>query len=1115
MADQEGSEGRALDADEAPSLAEEQQPAEARQGAPSGLLDSSIIQSMRLDWEVVAWGAILVLAVVTRFYDLGARGMSHDESLHAVYSHELYRSGSYQHNPMMHGPFLFHANALIYYLIGASDATSRVMPALAGIGAIGMAWFYRRWLGRLGALFAGMMLLVSPSLLFHSRYIRNDIYIVFIAMIWVYGIFRFVEDRRMKWLYLTVAAMALGFATKENQFMSGAIFGAFLVAAALWRRFRAREPVRLSPYADLAVLFFTLVLPFTAPFGHLLLGWDALAYATTEDLAKSALFVLLMTAVSLMIAMFWFVVLKNNNKGNGAAAAEEEEQSLTFGNWAALMGLFWAIEIVLFTTFFTNAVNGLATGVVGSLGYWLAQQEVQRGSQPWYYYLLQALLYEILPLFLSLGALSLLAWRTAVRNWRRAKSDEEEVQVDKESSPVEEPGSPSTAYASGADQPNVLVRPYVIAFLAWWMVAAWLAYSYAGEKMPWLMTHLAQPMALIGAWWCARLVRRINWEELRATYGWWVFALLPALLFIVATLFSSFPEGGRELDALAQTARFIPVLVASVAVIALVVVAFVRYGWRQILRLTAVVAAALLFLLTIRFSYLLTYLNYDMATEYLVYAHASPDVKVALDEIERISERTVGEREIQVAYDDDVAWPMTWYMRFYPNALFYGANPSGDSMESPIILVGDKNYAKVEPFVARDYVSRSYRLIWWPEESYKGLWDGDRQQHRGLSFSQIWDALSDPEKRNRLWQIFFYRNHPDRSLTAWPHVEEFRMYVRKDIANLVWDLDAIPTAASDPTFNYSEIERTASGLYSGAFAGVPLTAPRAVTVGPDARRYILDTGNNRVVVLNPDGSLALAFGSTCLLSDEVGTGCLDPDGAGPLETGDGQFREPWGIAVAADGTIFVSDTWNGRIQAFDSSGNFLNKWGFFGTVSGDYADPFVLFGPRGLAIHPSGNLLVADTGNKRILEFTPDGEFVRQAGGGGVLLGYFDEPVDVAVHPTTGLILVSDAWNSRIQVLSSDLQALSEWPMPTWDSDKVWDKPYLAAANDGTVYATDPQFAQVFVISADGIVRASFGRYGSELNHFAKPNGIAIDPLSGEILVADADNNRILIFGSG
>ena len=80
---------------------------------------------------------------------------------------------------------------------------------------------------------------------------------------------------------------------------------------------------------------------------------------------------------------------------------------------------------------------------------------------------------------------------------------------------------------------------------------------------------------------------------------------------------------------------------------------------------------------------------------------------------------------------------MTWYMRFYPNAIFYGANPSSESMTSPIILVGNKNYAVVEPYVARDYVSRTYRLIWWPEESYKGVWDGDSQKHRGLTFAQM------------------------------------------------------------------------------------------------------------------------------------------------------------------------------------------------------------------------------------------------------------------------------------------------------------------------------------------------------------------------------------------
>ena len=1109
MAEEVKSEDASLSAEDAPVSIEEQPSTSAQEpAAPSLLLDSTLFQSLRLDWEVLAWAAILIVAVVTRFYALGERVMSHDESLHAVYSLELYRSGSYQHNPMMHGPFLFHANALIYFLFGVSDATTRVMPALAGIGSIVMAWFYRRWIGRLGAFMAGLLMLVSPSLLFHSRYIRNDIYIVFFAMIWVYGMFRFVEERKMKWLYLTVGAMALGFVTKENQFMTGTIFGVFLVGAALWRWLTGRERILRGPFADLAVLFLTLVLPFTAPFGHRLLGWDALAHSTAEDLAKSALFVLLMSAFSVMIAMFWFVVLKNGSRGNGISHTDGPEQSITFTNWATLMGMFWAIQIVFFTTFFTNSADGLATGVVGSLGYWLDQQEVQRGSQPWYYYLLQGLLYEILPIFLSLGGITLLLWR-GVKNIRRSRAQEEE-----ETLAEEEPESLNAEAAAEDYQPALSARPYVILLLAWWTIAAWLAYSYAGEKMPWLMSHLAQPMALLGAWWCARQVKRIDWKEVRATHGWWVLALLPALLFMLAALFVSFPLGGREVDALARTVRFIPVIGAILVLLFLVGLAFVRYGWQQILRMAAVVAAALLFLLTIRFSYLLTFLNYDMATEYLVYAHAAPDVKVALEEIDKISERTVGEREIQVAYDDDVAWPMTWYMRFYPNAIFYGANPSSESMTSPIILVGNKNYAVVEPYVARDYVSRNYRLIWWPEESYKGVWDGDSQKHRGLTFAQMWGALTDAERRNRLWQIFFYRNHPDRSLTAWPHVEDFRMYVRKDIANLVWDLNVAPAAAESPRFDYTEIERSATGVYSGPYADLPLIAPRALTVGPDARRYILDTGNNRVIVLSPDGSFELTFGSSCFLDDVVNSGCVDLDGGGPLEMGDGQFREPWGVAVAADGTIFVADTWNGRIQAFDRAGNFLHKWGVFGTVSGENGDPFVLFGPRGLTMLPSGNLLVADTGNKRLIEFTPGGEYVRQVGGGGIILGHFDEPVDVTVHPPTGLILVSDAWNRRIQVLTADLQPLTEWPMPTWESDQIWDKPYLAAGADGMIYASDPQYAQVLIISADGVVRASFGRYGSELNRFAKPTGIAIDPLTGEILIADAENNRILVFGN-
>src|SRR3989304_1631688 len=55
--------------------------------------------------EIAIFAVVILLAFVTRFYSLGLRVMSHDESLHTYFSWLLYRGKGYQHSPMMHGPF--------------------------------------------------------------------------------------------------------------------------------------------------------------------------------------------------------------------------------------------------------------------------------------------------------------------------------------------------------------------------------------------------------------------------------------------------------------------------------------------------------------------------------------------------------------------------------------------------------------------------------------------------------------------------------------------------------------------------------------------------------------------------------------------------------------------------------------------------------------------------------------------------------------------------------------------------------------------------------------------------------------------------------------------------
>ncbi|MEZ4638444.1 MAG: TIGR03663 family protein [Caldilineaceae bacterium] len=451
--------------------------------AEQSWLDKSVGALVRVNWETVAWVALMLITVVTRFYDLGARAMTHDESLHAVYSFELYKTGNYIHNPMMHGPFLFHANALIYAIFGVTDATTRIIPALSGLGMVAMAWAFRRWLGKTGALLVGVLFVISPSILFHSRYIRNDIYIALSAMVWIYGMFRYLEDRQVRWLYVMVLGMVFGFVSKENQFMSGALFGAFTGAVALWRWWRNGEGLNRSVFADLAVLMLTLVLPFTSPFGYLVgehfLGWETVNWssftASAPMLLEFTVMVVLATALATGIAYYWY----------GIARAGDERPRLTFAAWGGLMLTFWAIAIIFFTTFFTNPVNGLATGIVGSLGYWLAHQEVQRGSQPWYYYGIVAVLYEFLPLILSAGGTVALISGLLRKDWRVAPDHDL-------------PASVVNAETRPDFIAPAMVRRILLVFLLWWIIGAWGAYSYAGEKMPWLLTHMAQPMALLG-----------------------------------------------------------------------------------------------------------------------------------------------------------------------------------------------------------------------------------------------------------------------------------------------------------------------------------------------------------------------------------------------------------------------------------------------------------------------------------------------------------------------------------------------------------------------------------------------------------------------------------------
>ena len=113
-----------------------------------------------------------------------------------------------------------------------------------------------------------------------------------------------------------------------------------------------------------------------------------------------------------------------------------------------------------------------------------------------------------------------------------------------------------------------------------------------------------------------------------------------------------------------------------------------------------------------------------------------------------------------------------------------------------------------------------------------------------------------------------------------------------------------------------------------------------------------------------------------------------------------------------DGTVYVVDMGNHRIQKFDTSTNFLpqllGKWGTKGQ------EPGQLWNPWGVTVDRDGFVYVTDTGNHRIQKFDRDGNFETQWGGFGGGRGQCNFPYGIAVD-RRGAIFVLDSSNFRVQ----------------------------------------------------------------------------------------------------
>lgn len=1123
---------------------------------------------------------ILITAVLSRFIMLGERVMSHDEVNHVVPAYTFYQGGGYRYDPVTHGPLQFHLIAFSYTLFGDSDFSARIPDALFGIAIVAFAIFaYKRYLGRVGSLVAGFLFTISPFISFYSRYTRNEIHIVFWGMALIWGVLRYLEFGRKRTLLFITVITALHFTDKATSYIFTAelliflavifisrllkrpwqskqfktiflvialitlilglvVFGVsyqalsnapttegdegvgvmiselpastrlligglvlgLLVGLALATVFLIKgvgwQGVRDERAFDLLIMQGIIVLPLLAALPMDILGFNPLDYST-NGIITSVLFILPLFVIAALIGIWW-----------------------NWKVWALNIGIFWGIFIIFYTTLFTQG-SGFAMGLMGALGYWIAQQGVTRGTQPLYYYaLVQIPMYEFLPAFGTLiaAAMSL----PLLTKFFKSHKESEEIPAETEDQEAfEEPESAlkelneTEVYQQDepalqapqsriVDNEGEVRQPPVLALLLYWSVMSLFAFSFAGERMPWLTTHIAMPLILTSGWSIGRLLESFEWENFKKNRGWLVI-LIGGLFFL--TTFRTFavllgptpPFQGNELTQLEATSTFLLAFISMIASAVGLYFLLAKWSLKQIGKLALMLFILILAGITIRTSFRANFILYDTAKEFLVYAHAARDPKDVLAQVEEISHRLTGGKDIKVAYDNDLLYPYWWYFRDYPNKIWYADNPTRDLQDAPIILVGSGNYTAIEPVVGDDYIQFEFHRLWWPSQAYYNL-----------TFERAWNALTNPAMRGALWEIWFNRNYQPYAelanvntltLANWQPSDSFRMYIRKDIVSQIWEFGASPVnlePAVDP-YEANTIDLQADQIL-GPNADYQFDTPRDIAYAPDGTLYIADANNHRIVHIDTEGQLLHTFG-------EFGASDYN---ANTLASS-GTFNEPWGVAVGPDGSVYVADTWNNRIQKFSANGEFVTMWGQFGAAESAYH----FWGPRGVAVDDQGRVFVTDTGNKRVVIFDSDGNHLADFGGAGLGVGQFDEPVGIDVDDQ-GRVYIADTWNKRIQIMLSQGDSLSfpthiTWDVDAWYSESLENKPFLAVDSNYNTYVADPVMGRVLVFDLQGTFQLTWGSFGSGPSEIGIVGGITVDE-QDRVWVSDSRNNRLMRF---
>ena len=1009
---------------------------------------------------IVAFGAFI------RLYSLDWMAFHHDESIHAYYSYKIFSGDltAYKYDPTYHGPFLYHTTALLFLLFGDNDFTARLPQVGFGMLMFYFVWRLKPWIGSAGVLATMILIAASPTLTYFSRFARGDTFVACDALAIVVFALEYMRSRKEKHLLWLSFFLALLYCTKENSYMIGFTLGSFIVFYGFYyflsypKEGRKRALVVLfdeqasflkiiTLYAVYSFFAFSLV--------HYVVKHSQLPPNLDEMSKLQALIDILRTtwnsyvsahpgvvpfwilgAVVITFGLFslygWIRRWANPQPETGTFYEQFSRRNVTV---LACVLLILTIYTLLFSTLGTNP-GGLKAGVIDYLSYWMYQQEKPRIAGPASYFIPRLLVYEFGAVLFAilafvvytlngLGRVNFLAfqvafWASVRFYWLVVLSKEPLIHnllvwlificialallllkrilgifsfVPKE---LQEEKS-----AESSPEPAIKPDGLRIFFL-YWSVQSLLIYALLQEKVPWLLVHQALPLALLAGTFIGDVWAKLTSRSLRINFG-------------------------------------------------IVVGIFCAYEMRS--------------------DILLNCYNNDNPHETMVYTQTDHSIKMILDEIKQAAERLGPEympphpTKVIAVFQDESTWPYFWYLRHY-NIYPLKEGLPGDGI--PFALMRKDYEDRMKVWAKGRYAKRPVNhRVWWPGYGQDEFpFEYFRQQHRPQS--EAWNAL---------WKYVLYRDvwEPGGSL-------QMLLYFKSPLI----EPEEKPKVAAGYERGPLPLRELASVGRFGSAQG-EFIEPRGVALNRDATLlYVLDAKNGRIQAFDTNLQFKGYFGGPGNGNGEFKTDAYDgPNG---------------GIGVGPDGTIYATDTWadgGGKINRYKADGQPL-------PAIRQALEHFYF--PRGLAIAANGALFVADTGNFQIARFNPDGAF-----SGIIAKGEVQEPVGITVGPD-GLVYICDVGGRRVVSYTAQGSFVRQWPILGWSATMetiTAVQPYIAVDKQGNVYVTDSTSHTIHRFDPSGQRVSQGGGFGPGNGLLNTPRGIAVDS-EGNLYIADSRNNRVV-----